>query len=124
MKGELRYLGLLAMVPSSFLFFTAIGSITFFFSAMFNNHGRAIFASLGPVFISYVLDIFAKLYYAVSHINLLSIFYCWDPNRYPHGAYFAWGDLMVLAGISVLTRAAAVVWFERCDIAVYNVTAG
>ncbi|MHB0866177.1 MAG: ABC transporter permease subunit [Thermoleophilia bacterium] len=117
-KGDLRYLGLLAMVPASFLFFTAIGSVTFFFSAIFNNRGRAIFVSLGLIIISYALDIIAKINDTVSHIHFLSIFYYWDPYRYLHHVDFAWTDLEILAGISLVSTAAAVIWFERRDIAV------
>lgn len=116
--GDLRYLGLLAMVPSSFLFFTAIGSITFFFSALFSNRGRAVFVSLGIIFFSYALDILAKINDTVGHVHFLSIFYYWDPYRYLHAIDFAWADLAILTGISLVSTAAAVIWFERRDIAV------
>ncbi len=116
--GDLRYSGLLALVLPSFLFFTAVGSITFFFSTLFNNRGRAIFVSLGIIIFCYALDILAKINDTVSHVHFLSIFYYWDPYRYLHGPNWAWGDIMVLVGITLASTAAAVIWFERRDIAV------
>lgn len=116
--GDIQYLGLLALAMPSFLFFTAIGSLTFFFSALFSSRGRAIFVSLGIIISSYALDIIAKINDTISSVHFLSLFYYWDPYRYLHRLDFAWGDMAVLAGISLVSTAAAVMWFERRDIAV------
>lgn len=112
------YVGLLAFIIPSFLFFSAIGSMTFFFSALFNSRGVAIFVSLGIIIFSYALDILAKLNDTISNVHFLSLFYYWDPYRYLHNADFAWADLGVLVGIMLVSTAAAVIWFERRDIAV------
>jgi len=106
------------MAVPSFLFFTAIGSVTFFFSALFSSRGRAIFVSLGIIIFSYALDILAKINDTIGNVHFISIFYYWDPYRYLHDLDFAWVDLAVLAGISIVSTAAAVIWFERRDIAV------
>lgn len=116
--GDIDYLGLLALVVPSFLFFTAIGSVTFFFSVLFNNRGTAIFVSLGIIIISYALDILAKINDTISKVHFLSIFYYWDPYRYLHNLSFAWGDMIVLLAIILTSTAAAVYRFERRDIAV------
>lgn len=117
-SGDIRYLGLLALVLPSFLFFAAVGSITFLFSAMFSSRGRAIFASLGIIIFCYALDILAKINDSVAKVHFASIFYYWDPYRYLHKLDFAWGDIAVLSGIILVSTAAAVTWFERRDIAV------
>jgi len=116
--ADLNYTGLLALIVPAFLFFTAIGSVTFMFSTLFNSRGVAIFLSLGLIIFSYALDILARINETISNIHFLSIFYYWDPYRYLHAIDFAWGDIAILAGISLLTTAAAIIWFERRDIAV------
>lgn len=116
--GDLRDLGLLVLTFPSFLFFSAIGSMTFFFSAVFSSRGRAIFVSLGIVIFSYALDILAKINDTVGSLHFLSLFYYWDPYRYLHDLDFAWGDIAVLASIAIISTAGAVAWFERRDIAV------
>lgn len=116
--GDVSQLGLFSLIVPSFLFFTAIGSMTFFFSVLFSSRGRAIFVSVGIVIFCYALDILAKINDTVGNVHFLSLFYYWDPYRFIHGPRWAWGDLAVLAAVSVLSTAAAVVWFERRDIAV------
>lgn len=116
--ADLIYGGMFALILPAFLFFTAIGSLTFMFSAIFSSRGRAIFTSLGIIIFCYALDILAKINDTISHVHFLSLFYYWDPYRYLHGPDWAWGDIAVLAVISVVTTAIAVTWFERRDIAV------
>jgi ABC-type transport system involved in multi-copper enzyme maturation permease subunit len=116
--GDLIYKGMAAFIVPAFLFFTAIGSMTFMFSVFFSSRGRAIFMSLGIIIFCYALDILAKINDTISHVHFLSIFYYWDPYRYLHGPDWAWGDIVVLAVISLVTTAPAVIWFERRDIAV------
>jgi len=117
-SGDINYMGLLALAVPAFLFFTAIGSFTFFFSVLFNSRGTAIFVSLGIIIISYALDILAKINDTISNVHFLSIFFYWDPYRYLHNLSFAWGDIIVLIAITLISTAAAVYRFERRDIAV------
>lgn len=117
-EGNISTAGLFSLAASSFLFFTAVGSMTFFFSTVFSSRGRAIFVSLGIIIFCYALDILAKINDTIGNMHFLSLFYYWDPYRYLHGPDWAWGDLAVLAGISLVSTAAAVTWFERRDIAV------
>ncbi|MEK7817052.1 MAG: ABC transporter permease subunit [Actinomycetota bacterium] len=116
--GEIGNSALFSIFLPSFLFYTAIGSVTFAFSVLFSSRGRAIFISLGLIIFSYALDILAKINDTFSDFHFLSIFKYWDPYRYLHGPSWAWGDMAVLAAISLLSTAAAVIWFERRDIAV------
>lgn len=116
--GDISNAALLAFVVPSLLFYTAIGSVTFAFSTLFSSRGRAIFVSLGLIIFSYALDILAKVNETFSDFHFLSIFKYWDPYRYLHGPDWAWGDLAVLAVISLASTAFAVWWFERRDIAV------
>jgi ABC-2 type transport system permease protein len=116
--ADLNYTGLLTLIIPAFLFFTAIGSLTFLFSALFNSRGAAIFMSMGIIIFSYALDILAKINDTVSNAHFISLFYYWDPYRYLHSIDIAWGDLAVLVGITLASTTAAVFWFERRDIAV------
>lgn len=116
--GDISYRGLAALSLQAFLFYGAIGSIAFFFSASFSSRGRALFASLGILIASYALDLLSKFSDFVNHFHRLSLFSYYDPYRYVHDVSFAWGDLAVLAAISVFFTTGAVVWFERRDIAV------
>lgn len=116
--GDLIYEGIAAMSLPAFMFFTALGSMTFMFSAIFSSRGRAIFVSLGIIIFCYALDILAKINDTISNVHFLSFFYYWNPYRYLHGPDWAWRDILVLAAISLVTTAAAVIWFERRDIAV------
>lgn len=116
--GDIAAGGLFSLAIPSFLFFTAIGSLTFLLSVIFSTRGRAIFVSLGIIIFCYALDILAKINDTFGNVHFLSIFYYWDPYRYLHGPSWAWGDLTVLALISLFSTAAAVIWFERRDIAV------
>lgn len=116
--GEISYKGLAFLSLQAFLFYAAIGSIAFFFSASFSSRGRALFASLGILIASYALDLLSKFSNFVDHFHRLSLFNYYDPYRYLHDLSFAWGDLAVLTAIVVFFTAAAIVWFERRDIAV------
>lgn len=116
--GDISNVALLSFFLPSFLFYTAIGSVTFAFSVLFSSRGRAIFLSLGLVIFSYALDILAKINDTFSNFHFLSIFKYWDPYRYLHGPDWAWGDLAVLVAISLVSTAFSVWWFERRDIAV------
>jgi ABC-2 type transport system permease protein len=116
--GDLKYAGLFALILPAFLFYGAIGSITFMFSAIFSSRGRAIFFSLGLIIFSYALDILAKINDTIGNVHFLSIFFYWDPYRYLHGPDWAWADMTVLAVLMLATTFAAVWWFERRDIAV------
>jgi len=117
-EADISYWGLLAFIVPALLFFTAIGSMTFLFSTLFNSRGVAVFVTLGIIIFSYALDILAKINDTIGNVHFLSIFYYWDPYRYLHGMDFAWVDLGILVGITIATTAGAVFWFERRDIAV------
>ena len=116
--GDISNTALLAFFVPSFLLYTAIGSVTFVFSVLFSSRGRAIFVSLGLIIFSYAIDILAKINETISDFHFLSIFRYWDPYRYLSGPDWAWGDLAVLAVITLVSSAFAVWWFERRDIAV------
>lgn len=116
--GSISYTGLAALSLQAFLFFAAIGSYSFFFAAIFSSRSLAIFVSAGVLIFAYALDIMSKFNDFINHFHFLSLFNYYDPYRYLHDASFAWGDLAVLAGTIVISTAAAVLWFERRDIAV------
>lgn len=116
--GELNNKGVAAVSLLAFLFYEAIGSMAFFFSSIASSRGRALFASLGILIASYTLDLLAKFNEFIDNFHFLSLFYYYDPYRYIHDASIAWGDLAVLAAITLICTAAAVTWFERRDIAV------
>ena len=115
--GEISYQGLAALSLQALLFFAAIGSYSFFFAAVFSSRSRAIFISVGVLIFAYALNILSKLNDFINHFNFLSLFNYYDPYRYLHDVSFAWGDLAVLAGVSAFSVAAAVLWFDRRDIA-------
>jgi len=116
--GELSNKGVAAVSLLAFLFYEAIGSVTFLFSAIASSRGRALFAALVILIASYTLDLLAKFNEFIDNFHFLSLFYYYDPYRYMHDASIAWGDLAVLAVITLVSTAAAVIWFERRDIAV------
>ena len=117
-SGNISYPGLLAVGLLAFLFFAAIGSYTFMFSAMFNSRGMAVSVAAGVIIFSYALNLLAKFNDTVNRFNFLTLFNYFDPYRFLHSASIAWGDLAVLAGIIAACLAVAVIWFERRDIAV------
>ena len=116
--GELSNTGVAAVSLLAFLFYEAIGSIAFFFSAIASSRGRALFAALGILIGSYALDLLSKFNEFIDNFHFLSLFYYYDPYRYLNSSSIAWGDLAVMVSITVVSTAAAVVWFERRDIAV------
>ena len=115
--GGVNLAGLALISLQAFLFFAAVGSYSLFFSAIFSTRSTAMFAAAGVLIFSYALDILAKFNNFVNHLHFLSLFYYYDPYRYLHDLSPAWGDLAVLTGVAAVSSAAALIWFERRDIA-------
>ncbi len=117
-NAKLNTGGVLALGLQGFLLLLSIGAIGFLFSALSSDRGRAIFMVVGILIASYALDILAQFSDAVDKLHFLSLFDYYDPYRYLHSSDIAWGDLAILAGVTVVAFMAATVIFQRRDIAV------
>lgn len=115
---ELSITGALALSLLLFLFMMSLGSLGFFFSAVFSDRGKAVFAVVGIFIFAYALDILAKFNEFVENFHFLSLFKYYDPYPYLHDATIDWSSLSVYSGIIVVASVAATIWFERRDIAV------
>jgi ABC-2 type transport system permease protein len=108
--------GLLATCVNLFLLALAFGSIALAIGAATGNKTLAIGASSGFALSTFLVKTFAPSVDALEPLNLLSPFHYYidhDPLR----TGFNGVDVLVLASISVVAVAVALVTFERRDLA-------
>lgn len=101
-----------------FLFGAAVFSIAVFFSAIFSERGKAMFATTAVLLLMYVGNIVAKLKDNLENLQYLSFFHYFDPGKVFGKNEIVQYSVPVFLGVIVVLTLAAVFWFNRRDIAV------
>lgn len=101
-----------------FLFGAAILSIAAFFSALFSERGKAMFATTAVLLLMYVGNIVAKLKDSLKNLEYLSFFHYFDPGKVLGKNEIVQYSVPVFLGVIIVFTLAAVYWFNRRDIAV------
>lgn len=108
--------GLAAACANLFLLAVAFGSIAIMVGAATGSKGLAIGAPAGVALATFLLKTFAPSVEALEPFKILSPFHFYIDHDPLHTG-FNGGDLLVLAAISAVSLAVALVAFERRDLA-------
>lgn len=101
----------------SFLFGLVVFSIAIFFSAIFNERGRAIAFTTAILLAMYVINIVSTLKDSLKDLRYTSIFYYFSPSTvFGQNKIIEW-SVPVFLGVIVVFTLAAAFWFNRRDIA-------
>ena len=95
----------------------AIGGLTLLISAMANEGGMVTAWASGIALAMYFVDFLSTLWSPVEPLGLLTVFYYFDPLGIARDGGIPWLDIGVLLGIAAAGMAAALVTFQRRDIA-------
>lgn len=101
-----------------FLFGAAIFSIAAFFSVLFSERGKAMFASTAVLLLMYVGNIVAKLKDSLKDIQYFSFFHYFDPGKVLGKNEIVQYSVPVFLGVIIVFTLLAVLWFNRRDVAV------
>ena len=112
---QFRYL-LLVQLNALFLFM-AIGGYSFLISALSSEGGRSTALAAGLAVVFFFADFLAALWSPVEFLGPLSIFYYYDPVSIVGRGGVLGLHLAVLGLVAIVGFAAAIVTFERRDVA-------
>ena len=98
------------------LLYWAFGSIALLASVSFDRVSPAVSLTLAVVLVSYFLDVLGSLWPDAKGLQPFSVFHYVDPKSVLAG-FPDRGDFVLLAGVTVVAVAAALVVFPRRDLA-------
>lgn len=101
-----------------FSFFSAIGSYSLFFSALFNTEEQALTYSAAVTFIFFALDVVSGLDERFSWVQYITLFGLYRPQGVLEGTIVPTGQILGLAGIATLMFVLTGVVFSQKDIPV------
>ena len=102
----------------SLLFSWAIMSISFLFSAIFSDKGKAYFLTGGILVLMYVLNIVASLKESLINLKYLSFFYYFNTSKaLIHHQIDIWAYVVFL-GFAIIATILALFIFKKRDVAV------
>lgn len=101
---------------AGFLCFLAVGGVTLLVASLVRTGGRAVGWAAGFVLVSYALDYLAQVWSIAEPLGPLSVFHHLDPPAILDLGSMAAGDAAVLAGLAVVTAAAALALVQRRDL--------
>ncbi len=100
-----------------FALFAAMGGVAFLFSARASERGRAVALSVAFIVLSYFINLLAQLWSKVAWMDVISVFHYYRPQPILISHTLPYRDAAVLLTVAVVSFAAAVVAFQRRDIA-------
>ena len=115
-KVGLTYGGYAAFAVLGIALFIAIGGYSFFFSALFNEHRRAVMAAAGLTLAFYLLHFAATYSRVADKIDWFGIFHYYNPFPVINGGVFPFKDILVLLLFGVVGFALALWVFRAKDI--------
>ncbi len=115
-KVGLTYGGYGSFILLGIALFVAIAGYSFFFSAVFKEHRRAIMAAAGLTLAFYVLHFMASYSRVVDKIDWFGIFHYYNPFPVINGGEFPVKDILVLLLFGVVGFGLALWVFRTKDI--------
>ena len=115
--GEVEMAIFLRIQLNTFALAMAIGGYALLLSALGSDGGRTIAQATGITVVMFFLDFLAALWSPASALGPLSVFHYFDPLGVAQNGEFPARDLLVLFGVAGVTIAAALIGFQRRDIA-------
>lgn len=100
-----------------FALFSAVGGVSLLVSAASSDRGRAVGSALGFIVVSFFINLVASLWQKVARLDVVSVFHYHQPQPVIAGSGELAGHLLVLFGLYAVCLAAALMVFQRRDIA-------
>jgi ABC-2 type transport system permease protein len=102
----------------SFIFAIAFGGISFLFSVLVSERGKALALSLGFFISSYIMYALGNINDTIKGYQWLSIFKYYKPVDALNNRTVDISDMFVLLGVFLVTITLGLLWFRRRDISV------
>jgi len=102
---------------ATFSLMMAVGGVATLISSVGNDGARATAIATGIAVAMYFVDFLAALWSPASFLGPVSFFHYYDPQTVAESGLLPWRDLAVLHGAAAATFAAALLLFQRRDIA-------
>ena len=106
----------LALV-NAFMLALAVGGYSFLLSALFNEGGRVVSIATGLTVVFFFVDYLATLWSPARSLGPVSVFHYYDPHGVVETGSAPAAHLLVLGCVAVAGFLAAVIAFQRRDIA-------
>jgi ABC-type transport system involved in multi-copper enzyme maturation permease subunit len=97
--------------------YSAVAGLCLLASALCSEQGRAIAIGVSFVVVSFFVNLIASLWSLVSWTDIASVFHYYQPHPLVRGGQAPLLHLAVLLGLAIAANAAALIAFERRDIA-------
>jgi ABC-type transport system involved in multi-copper enzyme maturation permease subunit len=95
----------------------AVGGYSLFISARSSDGGQVTAWATGITVVMYFLDYLAMLWGTISVLGPFSIFYYFDPLEVAKNGGIPWTNVLILLGAGIFGLIAALIAFQRRDIA-------
>jgi ABC-2 type transport system permease protein len=102
----------------AFFFGLSVFSMASFFSAIFSERGRAIFATTGIIITMYALNIISGLKDSLKNLKYFSFFHYLNAPQVLGKNQIVDYTFLVFGGVIIVFTLAAALWFNKRDIAV------
>lgn len=102
----------------SIVFAFAFGGISFLFSALFSDRGKALGISLGIFILSYIVYVLGSINKTIKDYDWLSIFKYYRPVDALKDKAIDQSDVLILLSIFLIATALGLLWFRKRDISV------
>ncbi len=115
--GELQWLRLLLVLPNALALFLAIGGYSLLLSARASEGGQVMGPAAALTLLFFVLDYSSQLWEPLRPLGYVSLFHYYDPVGVAQSGVLPWRHLAVLLAVAAAGFGAAIVVFQRRDIA-------
>lgn len=99
------------------LFGAAVYGVAIFFSTIFSEKSKSIFASTGVLITMYALNIIAGLYDKIEKVKYSSFFYYFNPGIAFNDMKLIENSVIIFVGTAFILPLLAALWFNKRDIA-------
>ena len=117
MTGDVQMVVLLRALVNLFALALAVGGIAMLLSSVGSDGGHVVSLAAGTAVVMFVVDFLAVIWSPAEPFGVLSVFHYYDPLGVSQADALPWRDLAVLFGVAFAGSGAALVAFQRRDIA-------
>ena len=117
LTGEVQMVVLSRALVNLFALALAIGGIAMLLSSVSSDGGQVVSVAAGIAVVMFVADFLAAIWSPAEPVGLLSVFHYYNPLGVSQEGALPWRDLAVLFGVAFAGFGAALVAFQRRDIA-------
>lgn len=110
--------GIWKVTLMSIIFALAYGGISFLFSTLFSDRGKALGVSLGFFILSYLVYVLGSINKIIKDYDWLSIFKYYRPVDALKDKTIDQGDVFILLAVCMVATILGLLWFRKRDISV------